>query len=1399
MSHGSGGDKFDSSNVSKVSHVNVPKLVGQCPSVMVIIGGVRVPCLLDTGSMVSTVSEQFFFKHFSNQLHSCNWLQLKAANGLDIPYLGYAEVDIEVFGKTIPKKGILVVKETPSLQSKKSVPGVLGMNVINECYDLLFSQHGASLFSLPCVQQAPREWHQALQFCHDVPPLAGPSAGIARARGRYSIYLPGGTLKLVAATCSQQFAAQPRSILFEPFSNTVLPAGLLAVPAVVQVVKGTVYIPVVNVSSMDVRVPLRCALGTLKSVQIVSLPVGVVEIPFSVEVGDVQATVNLQHGQFDKVNQLIQSVDLSALTGLEQSKVVALLTKYQSVFSTHEGDLGCTTLITHEIPLTDEVPVRQRYRRIPPVEYDAVKAHINQLLESQVIRESCSPYASPIVLVKKKDGALRLCVDYRLLNRKTRRDAFPLPRIEESLDALSGARWFSTLDLASGYNQVSVEEKDKCKTAFCTPFGLYEFNRMPFGLCNAPSTFQRLMERMFGSQHFQTLLLYLDDVIVFSSSIDEHLERLDKVLSRLHQEGLKVKLEKCCFFKSEVKYLGHVISNKGVSTDPEKIAVVADWARPRDISALRSFLGFASYYRRFVKGFSVIAAPLYRLIGELGGNKDKKTGHRAIHSAWTEACENSFNELKVCLTTTPVLAYANFSLPFVLEVDASQSGLGAVLSQEQDGKIRPLAYASRTLSRAEKKMPNYSSMKLEFLALKWAMAEMFREYLLGHKCIVWTDNNPLSHLSTAKLGAAELRWAAELEAFDYVIRYRSGRANTNADSLSRQYYSEGTALVDQVLPGTSVPTSLGQVLDQTQISAFQSEVSVLPAYSVNDLAVFQQADPVIKAFLYFWQRKQRPNHAERKELSKPVLELVRQWDRLVERDRILYRTTWRPDGGEEVLQILLPERLQREVLHQLHQGHGHQGVERTTELVRSRCYWPSMYTAIKKWCQQCERCTLAKPAHLVGKAPMGHLIAARPNQLLAIDFTFLERSRDGREQVLVMTDVFSKFTQAVPTGDQRACTVADILVKEWFYRFGVPARIHSDQGRSFEGALIQQLCDLYGIKKTRTTPYHPQGNGQCERFNRTLHGLLCTLPQSAKTDWPNYLPQLLFSYNTTIHQTTGECPHFLMFGQEPNLPVDFLLGRVTEPAPGTVMDWIEEHQERLQVAFDGARERIRGAARLRKERHDQKSCSSPLEVGQLVYLKNCGIRGRNKIQDVWSSTKYQVIRAPAQGEVVYSIAPVDNLTRVKQVHRTMLKPAPEGLVLRPCTRTRFESPQLDSIMEEKDDNDQYWVRVPQSSAVPAEALVPPPSPLIDILPSVDVLQYDDSESSSQNQVTRELSVTIRGTPNIEENSLRRSTRETAGRHSNPHHLPRAVGISAGVAVALPCHHRGAMTVFRPWV
>lgn len=663
-----------------------------------------------------------------------------------------------------------------------------------------------------------------------------------------------------------------------------------------------------------------------------------------------------------------------------------------------------------------------------------------------------------------------------------------------------------------------------------------------------------------------------------------------------------------------------------------------------------------------MEGFAKLAAPLHRLVAEVMGGKSGKLGKRkgqGLTHVWTEQCQTAFEALKGKLTSAPVLAYADFSKTFILEVDASHGGLGAVLSQEFEWKIRPIAYDSHSLRPTERNMTNYSSMKLEFLALKWAMVEKFREYLLGHKCIVFTDNNPLSHLATAKLGATEQRWAAELAAFDFKVRYRSGRSNGNADALSRQnpvFQCE----VRELAAGVTVPESLQQAIGTgCTVQADVRAVSALPGYSSSDLCSMQEADPVIGQVIKFWERGQRPGSEERRQLNKSVLTLLQQWNRLEAREGVLHLRIFRPDGGEECYQLVLPDVLREEVLMQLHQQHGHQGVKCTSELIQLRCYWPNMLADITRWCQECERCQLAKDNRPVARGFMGHLLASRPNEVLAIDFTVLEPSYSGQENVLVITDVCSKFSMAVPTHDQRAETVVQILVEEWFYKFGVPGRIHSDQGRNFESALIRQLCELYQVRKSRTTPYHPAGNGQCERFNCTLHNLLRTLPGSRKRDWASCLSQVVFCYNTTPHQVTGESPYYLMFGQEPQLPIDFLLGRVPEPAAGSIHSWVVEHRRQLQIAFEGARERLKAAADRRKTQHDLQYLSE----GQLVYLRDHVVRGRHKIQDLWSSVIYQVVRSPEEGGVVYAIAPVTDLSKVRRVHHSLLKACVQKEVL----------------------------------------------------------------------------------------------------------------------------------------
>ncbi|XP_049332461.1 retrovirus-related Pol polyprotein from transposon opus [Astyanax mexicanus] len=1331
--------------------------------------------------MVSTIAESFFRQHIQGDLQSCRWLQLRAANGLAIPYVGYVELTVELLGKSIPNRGWLVVKDLPGQSTSTVVPGVLGMNVIRECYRELFGQHGPALFDLPPVVHASPPWQQALQYCHQGLDEPSSLTGVAKVRGGRPIRIPAGTFKMIAATCSSQLSEHANGVLIEPSDTVgVLPDGLLVAVSLVKVVRGTVYVPLVNVGCVSVALPPHCPLGVLTSVQVVSLPDGVTE---EVSQPSVYARVQTQVAQPSSVLEQIGALDLSVLSQVDQEKVRSLLYKHSAVFSSFEGDIGCTNLISHDIPLLDDVPVRQRYRRIPPSDYDAVKAHIHQLLENQVIQESCSPYASPIVLVKKKDGTLRMCVDYRQLNAKTRKDAFPLPRIEETLDALSGAQWFSTMDLASGYNQIPVTESDRPKTAFCTPFGLFHFTRMPFGLCNAPSTFQRLMERMFGDQNCQSLLLYLDDIIVFSSDLDQHLSRLELVLNRLGQAGLKAKLEKCCFFRRQVRYLGHLVSDKGVSTDPEKVSAVSNWPRPTIVSELRSFLGFASYYRRFIEGFAKLAAPLHQLVAEAGGTKARKGRGPPLLELWSEQCETSFQALKHRLVDAPTLAFANFALPFILEVDASHQGLGAVLSQEQDGRVRPVAYASRSLNPNEKL---YSSMKLEFLGLKWAMTEKFREYLWGQECIVWTDNNPLSHLSTAKLGATEQRWVSQLSAFHYTVRYRSGRTNKNADSLSRQRMCVPEDLHNSAMGGVTLPLILQQ---QAREGApvppvAQCSISAFPSHNHDELRALQEADPGIQGFISFWQAGRLPGRSVRVDLPIRTQGFLRQWDRIVVHKGLLYRRILKPDGGEEVLQLLLPECLQEEVLRQLHDHHGHQGIERTIALIRERCYWPGMTNDIEQWCQQCVRCTLAKPPQPRLRAPMGHLLASRPNEVVAIDFSFLEPTRDGTEQVLVITDVFSKFTQVIPTRDQRASTVAKALVQHWFYRYGVPARLHSDCGASFESSLVRQLCDLYGIQKTRTTPYHPQGNGQCERFNRTMHNLLRTLSQEQKNHWPDYLPQLVFNYNSSIHQSTGESPHFLLFGQEPQLPVDFLLGRVQETEGRTVCDWVQEHQRRLQVAFKGARERLQVAAQRRKERHDQGSLADPLQIGQLVYLRDHSVRGRKKIQDAWSAVVHKVLKVPEPGGVVYSVAPVRDLEQVRQVHRVMMKLVPQKLSV---ATPPAECPSLEQGVEQREDELGRWLVLGVPEAPPQGSL-PVAAP--------EVISPEDTHAPIS---TEPSSVPDVDTGDRDLVSLRRTTRVTAGRHRNPHRLPTPmVRVADDPAPLVSGSSSMAIAYFRPW-
>ena len=534
-----------------------------------------------------------------------------------------------------------------------------------------------------------------------------------------------------------------------------------------------VKVHVMNDSNKPVQLPTKMVIGVVSAANVVPamiapkkmLEEGWDQTPNKTLETEKQKTEELaQRGKL-----VVEQIDLSSIQNWSKSlqqQVNELLIEFQDIFALSDLELGKTNLVKHHIRVTNPVPFKDRHARIPPSQSEPLRNLLRNMEEVGAIRKSKSPWLSSIVLVKKKDGSLRFCIDLRKLNATTVKDAYALPRIEETLDYLAGSKWFSALDLKLGYWQVELDEESKPLTAFTVGLlGFYKCEQMAFGATNAPATFQRMMETCLGDLHLNWCLIYLDDIIVFAKTQEEAITRLGTIFQKLREVRLKLKPSKCELFKTSLLYLGHIVSEDGIRTDPKKIEAILQWPVPITVTDVRSFLGLTNYYQRFLKGYAKIARPLTTLIS--GENADKK---KAL-VVWTSECQEAFEQLKKLCTAAPVLAYPNFTKPFKLHIDACDQVLGAILYQEQaDGKEKPISSASRNLNKAES---NYPDHKLEFLALKWAVTKRFHEYLYGNDFTVYTDNNPLRYiLTTAKLDATSHRWVAALAAYNFTLNYR---------------------------------------------------------------------------------------------------------------------------------------------------------------------------------------------------------------------------------------------------------------------------------------------------------------------------------------------------------------------------------------------------------------------------------------------------------------------------------------------------------------------------------------------------------------------------------------------------------------------------------------------------
>jgi transposase InsO family protein len=912
----------------------------------------------------------------------------------------------------------------------------------------------------------------------------------------------------------------------------------------------------------------------------------------------------------------IQKVPVSPMFDVNQCKLSIeqkhqlqlFLDKNKDRFSTSMSGLGQSDMFPHKIDTGNDRPVTQRFYRAAPKIRQEIDNQVEELLRHGLIEPSTSEWRSPVVMVKKKNGELRMAIDYRKLNKITKKTNYPLPRLADVWDAIgeADATVFSTIDLKCGFWQMTLDPETKHKSSFVTQNGQYQWNRLPFGLCNAPSSFQMLMSTVLKDLLFKSVIVYVDDLIVFSPNFEAHLKDLQQVFNKLKSANLTVNPSKCHFAQDSVEYLGHILSKEGIKPNPNKIAAVTTYPTPKNQKEVRQFVGLANYYRRFVKGYSTIAAPLFQLL-----KKD-------VEWYWSSECQQAFEKLKDNLTKSPVLAYPDTKRQFIITADASTFAIGYILSQkDQDNKERVIEYGGRALRQAEK---NYPIRELEALAILEGV-RAYRPYVATGHFLVITDHSSLKYIMDSKAETGRIaRWATELQMYDFEVRYRKGIVNKNADALSRRTYEqspgseEDNPLSKISLLESPLPTAKQQCWETKFEYTFDgakgnhgeqraeiNSIGLLSSLFNDDLAKLQEECPEVgPMYKYIKNQNIQDNVLLRGDPNQYGM-----------RGDLLYHVyqprSRSPNPSFKVIhQLVVPKKQRHLVISQYHDslvGGGHQGFDRTYETIRSRYFWEGIYKDVHSYVSSCQTCQMAKRKYHGKKSPLQPLPVDNLFERWHIDFVGpFTPSPEGHVYILLVVDSFSRWCEAFPVRSQTASEVAKVLYREIFTRFGAPRILVSDRGVQFMSALVSQLCKIFSVKKHSTTPYHPQSNAACERFNSYMEAGLRAYIKDDQSNWPDILPGILMAYRMTpAMRSTEFSPYFLLFGKEMSTPIDTQLLPNFSQAP--------DFQERLQVVLEGlqvsrevAKENIKRHQEENKKYHDRKAREPQYRIGQKVLV-----------------------------------------------------------------------------------------------------------------------------------------------------------------------------------------------------
>lgn len=969
------------------------------------------------------------------------------------------------------------------------------------------------------------------------------------------------------------------------------------------------------------------------------------------------------HLSVDRVDKVLDSIDLSSLNREEKDSIEKICAKYADVFHLDGDPLTVTNLYRQKIQLNENAsPVYVKPYRLPQAQKSEIQRQVHKMLDEDIIEEARCEWSSPLLIVPKKSTnevkKWRVVIDYRLANKQIKDEKMPLPCITEILDSLSGAIYFSHLDLSQGYYQLELDRDSRPYTAFTTNEGQFQMKRLPMGLKISPSAFSRLMTVAFSGLNYESCFIYLDDLIIFGNSLQKHNVNLTKVLQRLRNVNLKLNPQKCDFLKKQILYLGHIISSEGISPDPAKSEIISQYPVPQNADETKRFVAFANYYRKFIRNFANIAQPLNEL------------SRKGIIFNWNEKCQTSFESLKNALMNPPILQYPDFSCNkgFILKTDASGYAIGAVLCNSND---RPVAYASRVLNKAEK---NYCTVEKELLAIVWSVKH-FRPYLYGKKFQIFTDHRPLVYLFGMTNPSSRLtKFRLILEEYDFSIHYIKGSHNVTADALSRikidvnelkgmqEGINDSINVMTRAKAKTQNMSKQEELISSTEERIDHPGIVELLKRPVNSIELrkidkdefvdykkkINNNDKIycsnnfifneVSQIIYFCQDYRSThdlgtslrnlgvmctkynitelcviinndlNNDLVKELSRYKTEIIKNGIKIcvVKNVKII--------DSKETRQLILND------FHNLPTG-GHAGINRMFNNIKKYYFWSGLRKEVENFVKKCDECQRYKYSK-INKQPLTITSTATSAfQRIFLDLVGpLQTDIENNSYILTIQCELTKFIECYPIPNKEALTVSKVFVENFVLRYGIPQVVITDQGTEFLANVFQDSCKLLGVKTLSSTAYHHETIGALENNHKHLGAYLRIQVSRSTNNWSTWVPYWSFAYNNTVHTETKYCPYELVFGKLCHIPSN--LSNEIDPLYNFDA-YPKELKYRVQNACQDARNNLLESKYKRKEHFDKDCKTISYKIGDKVLLSNGSIS--NKLDAIYEGP-FEVIK-----------------------------------------------------------------------------------------------------------------------------------------------------------------------------